>query len=91
MALGSEGVIESIKKGLYIVGSKISSSRWESGLLAKLCIYGNSPRLLRPDTGTGLWGRFHDYEDFQTIQDTGWDIYLYTPSIALLCIWIKQD
>jgi len=33
-ALKSEGVIESIKKGLYIAGPKISVSRPESGLLA---------------------------------------------------------
>ncbi|WP_069658706.1 type IV toxin-antitoxin system AbiEi family antitoxin domain-containing protein [Arcticibacter eurypsychrophilus] len=52
-ALKSEGVIESIKKGLYVAGSKVSSSKPENGLLANH-IYG--PSYVSMDTALAYYG-----------------------------------
>lgn len=52
-SLKSEGVIESIKKGLYIAGPKITSSRPESALLANH-IYG--PSYVSMETALSYYG-----------------------------------
>lgn len=52
-ALKSEGVIESIKKGLYVAGSKVTPSKPENGLLANH-IYG--PSYVSMDTALAYYG-----------------------------------
>ena len=52
-ALKSDGMIESIKKGLYITGLKVSATRPEGGLLANH-IYG--PSYLSMDTAFSYYG-----------------------------------
>lgn len=53
MALRSEGVIESVKKGLYIAGPRITSSKPESALLANH-IYG--PSYVSLETALSYYG-----------------------------------
>ncbi len=53
MALRADGIIESIKKGLYIAGPKIKGQRPEGGLLANH-IYG--PSYLSLDTALSYYG-----------------------------------
>jgi hypothetical protein len=52
-ALKSEGVIEAIKKGLYVAGPKVSTSKPENGLLANH-IYG--PSYVSMDTALAYYG-----------------------------------